>query len=157
VTVKVLPSEERRAKDSLQKLGANFAMEPDSPAGWGGEVNATDRRIGDAELVNLRPFTHLRGLRLGDNVTRAGLANLPSLEQLEELHVTAPGVTDKGLDCLKQLTKLRVLDLKYSSVSDAGLRPLQGMTDLQTLQLFKTKITDRGLAHLRNLKELRFL
>jgi len=90
-------------------------------------------------------------------VTDAGLAQLQSLTELEELDLRGTQVTGAGLAHLQGLTRLQVLFVTGIQFKDAELVHLQRLANLQWLSLDRTQVTDAGLAHLHVLHGLRVL
>jgi hypothetical protein len=82
--------------------------------------------ITDADVLHMRPFSHLRFVGLdGMPVTDASLAELGSNTMLTELSLKHTKVTDAGLDHLAGLARLDLLWLEGTSVTDAGVQKLQ--------------------------------
>jgi hypothetical protein len=94
---------------------------------------------------------------LGESTTDEWLANLQSMNDLQELMVQKTNVSGAGLAHLQGLNQLQLLDLFGSKVNDVGLAQLQGFRRLQLLGLQDTNVSDAGLAHLRRLSQLQQL
>ncbi len=110
--------------------------------------------ITDDDLATLRAFPRLTSLVIEDapNVTDAGLAQLSTLGELEELHLKCPQVTDAGLVHLQGLHMLGHVRLESDRISDAGLVHLKGLPTLWSITLRSNHITDAGLVHLKGLQ-----
>jgi hypothetical protein len=115
--------------DSLKKLGARITLDEQKRIVG---VNLGERRVTDADLVNLKGLHHL-----------------------QELDLTRTQVTGKGLVHIKDLPALRKLFLTHTKVDDAGIENLKGMKTLTLIGVSGTKITDAALDHLREMTELR--
>jgi hypothetical protein len=113
----------------LKRLGARITFD-DQKRIIG--VNLSERRITDADLVQLRGLPHL-----------------------QELDLTRTRITGAGLENVKDSTALRTLFLTDTKVDDAGIAHLKGMRTLALIGLSGTKITDASLDHLRELTGLR--
>ena len=85
----------------------------------------------------------------GPEVTDASLAHLAGLTALELLILDGTQVTDAGLAHLSGLTALKDLRLIVTGFTDAGLAHLTGLTALKELSLYNTQVTDAGVAELR--------
>ncbi|MBL7041570.1 MAG: hypothetical protein ISR77_23250, partial [Pirellulaceae bacterium] len=85
------------------------------------------------------------------------LADVGSLHNLAELHLSATEITDSDLRHVQGLTNLEELTLRFTDVSDDGLIHLKNLTRLRALDLSGTKINDTGLRHLHTLQELESL
>jgi hypothetical protein len=81
---------------------------------------------------------------------------LTSLVALEELFLSATGVTDDVLKTINALP-LRVLLLDGTRVTDAGVRELAGLSSLVDLKLGSTRLTNEGLRTVTKLSGLRRL
>ncbi|MGA2254797.1 MAG: hypothetical protein ABSG53_09060 [Thermoguttaceae bacterium] len=143
-------------------------------------VHATYR--GDAEVVQLKAWKHLRILSLtktdltdtglaciaglsqlqnlcfsSKRVTDAGLAHIPRLTKLETLCFANTEVTDGGLAHIARLNRLQTLFFSGPNVTDAGLANIAGLTQLHDLSVYDAKVTDAGLAHIARLPKLQIL
>ncbi len=112
-------------------------------------LDLTYTPIADDELVHLKDLSTLQELRLGRNVTAAGLEHLRGLSKLKVLRVGSSGISRATSD----------EDLASFTVADAGLTHLTGLTNLEvlSLQLKDGKFTDEATAHLTALTKLREL
>ena len=101
----------------------------------------------------------LVNLMLPESDAEPLLSQIEHFDQLEELSLDGPGVTDAALVHLAGLSRLKVLDLGDTRISDAGLVHLEGLTELQDLSLAFSgaRISDAGLAHLKGLTKLQNL
>jgi len=90
-------------------------------------------------------------------VTDAGLKELASLPELQELNLRNTAVTGAGMKDLKGLKKLVKVVLADTQVADAELRDLKELQTVQSLDLTNTWITDAGLRDLKDLKGLKEL
>ena len=141
------------------------------------------RRVTDAWLAACAPkITDAVQVSLHDtSMTDAGLAQLRSLEHLEVLVFTSPGITgsglkgfasanlkhvyfyegsgvdDAGLESIAAFRELETIYFRHVGVTNGGLRHLAGMTSLKSLNLQGAAITNEGLSHLRNLTALEYL
>lgn len=111
-------------------------------------LDLTYTPIADDELVHLKDLSTLQELRLGRNVTAAGLEHLRGLSKLKVLRVGS-GISRASSD----------EDLASFTVADDGLTQLTGLTNLEvlSLQLKTGKFTDEATAHLAALTKLREL
>jgi hypothetical protein len=75
-------------------------------------------------------------------------------QEIIEIYLRNPKLTDQDLEVLRGLKTLQKLELAGSSVSSQGLACLQGLSNLYTLHLADTKVGDEGLAYLAGLSNL---
>jgi len=121
-------------------------------------VQADDKPLTDADLVNLRGLRRLDSLELcGTKITDAGLQHLRHVPQLSNLQLSKTAITDAGLVHLKAVPRLEVLLLDGTQITDAGLVHVGTLRHLRVLDLSNTAVGDAGLAHLQSLKQLYFL
>jgi len=118
------------------------------------------KTVGDRDLRRLVVLPRLRTLNLSDvDINDAGLAELASLQSLEELAIGGDLATPARLQALLALKRLKALHiLRYVAVTDAGL------ADLSSLEYFEKQELTGGeaipyaagqlLFALKNLKEL---
>jgi hypothetical protein len=112
------------------------------------------KRLGDEFFQEVTSVQCLDRSRVTDH----DLAQLESLDRLEELSIAGAPITDSGLKHISKLTALRILSLwDTRGVTDAGLVHLAALTKLQTLNLYRCGITDAGLVHLRRMTDLETL
>ncbi|MGE0606655.1 MAG: protein kinase [Pirellulales bacterium] len=121
-------------------------------------VNLTNyQNVTDAGLAQLPNGKKLKGLDLRYvPLTDAGLAHLKDCQELEELLLDFTPVTDATLDLFKD-RNVSKWGLIGTRVTDAGLANLENHTSLVALALDGTDVTDTGLAHLKNCKKLTHL
>lgn len=144
------PGHSEAALEALRVQGA--AIEYRDEAGGPGKVIVTTDgrwRGGDAGLAVLKDVAGLYKIRLGANVTDAGLAEVAKVCGLTSLDIHSVAVTDAGVQRLAPLTGLRRLNLTYTRVSDRGLRTFESWTQLQWLGLSYTRVTRAGMDGLR--------
>jgi Leucine-rich repeat (LRR) protein len=141
--------EEARALAQLEDAGARIAP---APSRWRSMADFDERRppfaglainlrhpMSDKDLGPLSSVPQVQIVTVGSrNITDAGLANLMTLSNLEEVDLLClTHITDKGLEHLKGLTSLRRLILDGTNVTDAGLVNLHGLVRLQYVRLGK--------------------
>jgi len=143
-------SQSEAALAALRAQGAaiEYRDEPDGP---GKVMVTTDGRWqgGDAGLASLKDVAGLYKVRLGANVTDAGLVEVARICGLTSLDIHSVAVTDAGVAHLAPLTALRRLNLTYTKVSDHGLRTFEGWKQLQWLGLSYTRVTRAGMDGLK--------
>ena len=87
-------------------------------------------------------------------LSKAGLRECGSLENLRELKLSQTDLTDDGVAELRGLKHLVTLDLSVNPITDRALHELGPLERLTSLNLSATAITDGGLKALRRLKDL---
>lgn len=98
----------------------------------------------DAAKV-FRNMPKLRTLRYF-NVSDAVVAELATLENLQELDIWCAGVTDAGAAELAKLTKLKRLEIRGNQITDGGLSKIAALPNLKRLDLRHSKaITPLGV------------
>lgn len=109
-----------------------------------------------------RSLKALEGLRIlsvsveAVNVTNAALQHLAKVDDLRELRLWSPGVTDDGLAQLGDLSALELLDLEGTNVTGEGLADLSGVDTLTHLTL-GPQCEDRYLTSLGSFPRLAVL
>jgi hypothetical protein len=89
-------------------------------------------------------------------ITGAGLAILPTLPALEELHCNLKHDADDGLVHIGKCPQLRKLGIGESTVTDRGLWSLRGLKNLEWLDLCSTSISE-GIGVAQHFPKLRTL
>jgi Leucine-rich repeat (LRR) protein len=142
--------------------------------------------VGPEGLQHLADFPALHRLEFYD-LTREGVAVLPAMPSLRELHIQRKGIglelehmaglarqtgleslsltaryTDDGLAHLKKLQSLRKLGLHglmqdRDYITDEGLAHIKEIKSLESIIIYTGQFTDAGLAHLSELKNLKKL
>ena len=74
------------------------------------------------------------------SLSDSNLAALMPMPNLMRLHLERTALTDKGLASLKGLTKLRYLNLSHTAVSFEGVKQLAGLVELRQLYLYQTRV-----------------
>lgn len=83
------------------------------------------------------------------------MAILKLFENLEELEIRSPEVTDEGLKTIPELKKITNLNLKDLPITDEGIKNLSTSKSLEHMELEHTAITDRVFKYLRQLPSLK--
>jgi len=110
----------------------------------GGAVKRDGKRL---VAVSLNKATSLESVR----------PLLSQLQDLEELNLGSPAVTDADVRALQGLPKLRSLGLMGAPIGDQALEVMRTLPALRELNVIGTKVTDAGLVHLRDLTALEYL
>jgi hypothetical protein len=74
------------------------------------------------------------------SLSDSNLAALMPMPNLMRLHLERTALTDKGLASLKGLTRLRYLNLSQTAVSFEGAKQLTGLVELRQLYLYQTRV-----------------
>ena len=82
---------------------------------------------------------------------------LGKLENLTDLAIFGPEVTDKSVDDLLSLSKLRSLSMSSTLITPAGLARFSNLKRLQSLTLYGDTITDEHLHELLSFPSLQYL
>ncbi len=139
--------------DTLARLKlAHAVVRPLDPSGRTLEINFSHIRV-DAELLESlkRLAPNLLWLDLGDTgIGDAELVFLKPLTHLEKLDLRHTRITDQGLIHLMAMTGLRQLVLVGTPVSDSGLYRLGGIKSLERIYLWGSKATPEGGKRLAN-------
>jgi Leucine-rich repeat (LRR) protein len=156
------PDTETEAATKLQRRGAWIVRDESLPGKPVISIDLTLPRLSDRDLLLLRAFPQLRGLKIAEaqRITDEAFAPLQSLRQLEELDISyvTPHITHALFRHLASLTGLRKLNLSLcSGVDDKAVASISGLTNLKWLDLHFTQVTDTGLAHLKGLTRLEYL
>ncbi|TQV86156.1 hypothetical protein FKG94_00970 [Exilibacterium tricleocarpae] len=88
----------------------------------------------------------------GDN----GLSHLAEVPSLFKLRLGGD-ITDAGIDHITDIGSIVALDLHLLKLTDAGIAKLGKMHQLERLNLTYTQVTDQGLQKLSTLKNLKWL
>ncbi|WP_077027118.1 hypothetical protein [Fuerstiella marisgermanici] len=88
------------------------------------------------------------------DVTDDDLQILDGLKGLQKLELSNAGISDAGLVHLSNLPDLFILHLSDTKVGDAGLESLQSLHSLGILSLNDTPVTGKGMVHLQRLPAL---
>lgn len=125
----------------------------------------------DAVTAPLCNFKNLKALDLSYcQVSNAGLKNLQSLSDLQDLDIRGTFVTDYGMKSvalLKSLKKLNVSSLQRQpgepknnqpvGITDVGLTDLQPLKRLQELSACDSLVTDAGLSTIADFSAMKVL
>ena len=141
----------------IESLGGQVEIDENSPIRAAISVQMVGCRYKDEDFVGLASLPLLRTVRLGHNITDAGLEHVAGLKNVETLSMPGAPIKGFGLSYLSGLAKLRTLDLESTKVDNASLVHLQGFKELQSLNLGSTLITGQGLGHLKDLTSLESL
>ena len=142
-------------------------------------VHLTSSNVTDNGLKQIAKHTKLEELRLGGNLTDAGISSLAPLQELRKLAIYSRGfsgsgwkdmplfpklevfetipLNDEGLKGLAKNTSLKKLVLIDADLTNAGMKSIGKLVNLEELSLENRNIDDDGvkeLAPLRNLKSL---
>lgn len=108
-----------------------------------------------AAIAGLKEKNEVREVVLeGPKITDAELHSLGELPRLRKLTLRRVAVTDSGLDHLARLRGLRQLVFVDTPINDASLAHLKGLTELRALGLEKTRVRGKGLGELKDLMRL---
>lgn len=138
----------------IRNLGGQVEVDENSPIRAATSVQMVGCRYKDDDFIWLASLPLLRTVRLGHNITDAGLVHVADLKNVETLTMPGAPIKGFGLSHLSGLTKLQTLDLESTKVDDASLVHLQGFKELKTLNLGDTLVTGRGLEHLKGMTSL---
>jgi internalin A len=135
-------------------------------------LDVSDDRINDTWMAGICDCRHLKKLVVADShlITRAGLAHLSALLNLEDLvwlsaddavmqsiaelkHlkklvITSPKVTDVGMKVVAGFKELEVICLNTAAITNAGMQSLSKLGQLRHVRLTGTAIGDPGLQKL---------
>ena len=122
------------------------------------QVYLYDTSITDAGLAHLRSLEHLDALAFSSpGITGSGLKGFSSAKLKHVYFFEGSGVNDAGLESIAAFRHIETIYFQRVGVTSAGLRHLAGMKSLKSLTLQGVGITDEGLSHLRNLTALESL
>ena len=114
---------------------------------------AYDKRIGDAAMLTLQRFIHLKKLLLrGSLVTGQGLASLSNLKDLEELDLAETDITDADLEYLTSFPRLEEVNLCDNPITDKGLDTLSRLKNLKSVYAFRTQVTNDAARRLERIR-----
>ncbi len=138
----------RAAVAKLDRFGPQ--VEESGGRVWWIDFSGCGTKPTDDDLVDLKPFSHLKWLILaGAPITDAGLQHLDALVRLESLDLAETPITDAGLEHLTVLGRLESLNLSGTRVTDAGLEHLKTLSRLEHIGLRDTQVTDEGVQQLQ--------
>ena len=111
-----------------------------------------DTDLQNADLKDLAKYHQLKSLKIARSpqVTDMGLKELAAIEQIKELSLGGPWITDstlKELANLKQIVRLRLTDCP--NVTDKGIQELSGMKELEYVYLYDSRVTAQGKSKLQ--------
>jgi hypothetical protein len=153
----------------LREDGAVVTTRAHGPAWWAKiagddfvqrivQIEADGSKTDDADLALLADLNQLRFLMLGERcqISDSGLGGLQGAENLVDIMIANPAITDDGL---RKLGRLKQLDHLYveSPFTDEGVKELGGLANLQVLGLASPHLTDAALPSLAPLSEIREL
>jgi len=113
--------------------------------------------VTDAHLVAIGTLSHLTSLKLtcGSQVTPAGLSQLSSLSQLQELDFERHPIGYAELELVSNMTQLRSLSLHcYITFTDEMAGLLAKLQELESLALFSCTFPGETLQHVARLQKL---
>ncbi len=119
------------------------------------------KQVTDQGMKHLHHLPSLERLLIWDAgaISDAGVADLDSLGNLVDLHISQSQLTDKSLATLARLPKLEILSLPGNRFTDAGLALLKKTSTLKRLYIKDNtvKFTDAGLVNLRKVESLELI
>lgn len=122
------------------------------------ELDLSETKVSDAELVHINKLTSLKVLNLDKTgISGEGLKNISALRDLQELSLIETKVNSGGLTYLRNLTNLKKLFLDSDQIDDSGLEHLSDLVNLELLSLSQTRIQQDGLKRLNALLKLQKL
>ncbi len=124
---------QQRAIDRLKKLGARIGL--------------------TRNTIGFPPQPVVLRVEIGPawQGTAADLRQLRWIDEMEELELTGPQVTDAYLLPVEQLPGLRSLIIKNANITDVAIRSIRDHRSLTKLDLMYTPVTDRCLDDLKTL------
>ncbi len=127
-------------------------------------------KVTDSGLVHLPSLPSLKRLQVQSSfipvdfanpfITRAGIAELKKIRNLEELELPNAGFTDADLAELAEMTRLKHLwvgGFSESPFSDKGMKHLAKLQNLEFLTVSGKYLSDAGISSIASLKRLRRL
>ncbi|MDC0273547.1 MAG: hypothetical protein P8M30_11575 [Planctomycetaceae bacterium] len=91
------------------------------------EVNLSEKKFNDLDLVSLKP-----------------------LGELEVLNLYGTQVTDEGMSSIAKIKGLKSLELSYTAITDEGLEKLSALSNLSQLYLHGTQVSKEAIDTLKN-------
>jgi hypothetical protein len=121
-------------------------------------LRLTGAGVTDAQCVHLKPLGKIEELYLGSdqNLTDAGLSQLPEMDDLMKLDVSGTRVNGTGLKD-KYLIPLERMNFNGTQLTDEGFRSIEGCSNIAGLYCAHTNVTDAGMEALETLGTLREL
>jgi len=122
-----------------------------------------DANVTDEDFRHLIPLTQISHLGLHfpwQSVTGAGIADITSMDNVQNLTLSGHSIKNDGLRYLPQFTSLEWLSVGWSGVDDEGLQHLSNCHKLTHVTLSSCRSGIRGLRNIVNnqsLETLQFL
>lgn len=108
----------------------------------------------DEDLSLLAEFPRLEALNLaGPEITDAGLAKIPQLNQLKSFGIRGGQVTSVGLRQLNP-AKIEYLSLEDMRLDEDAMKVIGSFRNLRDLYIYRTTISPNGFGHLSSLVRL---
>ncbi|MES2790152.1 MAG: hypothetical protein V4719_11055, partial [Planctomycetota bacterium] len=121
---------------------------------------AKTQGLKDQDLIDLSNaegtdgFDQVQELRLGGEITDAGVSRLGKFPKLATLDLSNSKVSSVGLEVVKNLPSLQVLRLSQTAADDRVMPIIAQNPGIKELYLSNTATTDFGLNELEKLDEL---
>lgn len=111
----------------------------------------------NAGLVHIATLQNLKGLYLSKSlVNDQGIASLPTMSTVENVILSATGVTNSSMQILNQkFPSMMILNVGSTSVNDLGLTYIDPNTNLEVLMLNRGNFTDACIPTILQFSHLR--
>jgi hypothetical protein len=113
--------------------------------------------LGDDAIGAIADYRMITYLRLGDKITRTGLAALGRLTSLTMLSIASAEVDDAAVEELTGLTELLSIHLAPCAVTDEGIRTLTRLPKLTSISMTSANLTDAAAQALAESPTLQYL
>ena len=137
-------SREQLAVEQLMTMGATVEAADNSIV----KVELNQPLKEPKRLMVLRDLTNLEQLHLFQGADDKLVHALKGLDELRELQLHGPGITNDALLTIGKLHRLKSLSLAGTRIDDDGLAQLRCLENLHRLDLSSTPIRGAGLHHL---------
>lgn len=147
----IVHADEAEAIAALKKIGGTVLHTDFDPKKPAKSLYLPGPKIKDEDLKLVAQLKDLQVLKLdaASNITDAGLKELASLKNLQDLGLGSTKVTDAGLKELAGFKELQKLNLNFTKVTDAGVKNLASFKKLDTLGLSFTEVTPQAIKTLQ--------